>query len=123
MTKLLTTAIRKVKLIIIVKFVVYFLSFELGGKILGVTEQLGEYISSKEIVFPLTSKDVKPKKTWIEILNEAKRKGKSIKPVKHRKHLIPENIFCPNCGAPAKFIYFYVIVNGLQKYQCKLCSR
>jgi len=123
MTKLLTTVYKQFKLLI-VKIVVYFISFDLGGKILGVTQQLGEYISSKEIVFPLTRKDIKPKKTWTEIVDDCKRKGESIKPVKHKKkEPLPENIFCPECGAPAKFIYYYAKVDGLQKYQCKLCGR
>lgn len=122
MTKLLTTAYCKFKLIV-VKIVIYFLSLELGGKLLGVTNQLGEYISSKEIVFPLTRKDIKPKKTWVEILDESARKGELIKPVRHKKYPPSKNIFCPDCGAPPQYIYYNASVGGLQKYRCKLCGR
>ena len=122
MTKLFTTVVRKLKFLV-VKIVIYFLSFELGGKILGVTKQLGEYISSKEIVFPLNIKDIKPKKTWLEIIDEATRNGKKIKPVNYKKHSPSENIFCPDCGAPSKYIHYNAVVKGLQKFRCKLCHR
>lgn len=123
MVKLLNRLWRKYIVLLVVKTVVYFLSFDLGGKLLGVTKAVGEYISSEAEVLPLTRRDIKPKRTWIEILDESEKQNKTIKPIKHRKNPPPKNLFCPDCGAPPEYIYNDAILKSGQKYLCKLCGR
>jgi len=54
--------------------------------------------------------------------------GKPIKPVQHRKS-IPQDLTCPDCGAPVEYIYSNSPVYSpsskkkVQKYKCKICGR
>lgn len=59
-----------------------------------------------------------------QLLEEYKQKhGKELKPVKYRKNsknITPENITCPCCNAPSKYIYDNS--GGRGQYLCKVCK-
>lgn len=85
-------------------------------------------LTQKELLKPLLEEDVKPKLDWRELLAEAERKGKPIKPVKHRKPY-PYNEPCPGCNAPPEYHYNNAEVSPpgrkgkVQKAKCKVCGR
>ena len=84
-------------------------------------------LTQRELLKPLLEEDIKPKLDWRELLAEAERKGKPIKPVKHRKPY-PYSDPCPGCSAPPEYHYNNAVVclphkkKRVQKAKCKLCS-
>lgn len=73
--------------------------------------------------WPESAKPVIP---WETRLEDAKKSGNPIAPVKHRRQL--NAISCPNCGAPKDYLYNFGYDNGhsadesFHKVRCKVCG-
>ncbi len=66
----------------------------------------------------------KPSQNWKELLAEFQQThGCPLKPVKHRgpEQTVSEGAHCPNCHAPAEFLYFND-GNLRKQIRCKVCS-
>lgn len=63
------------------------------------------------------------KKDYRNILFEAESRGKPILPVRRIKPLYLDVGECPDCGAPAAYLYsFGKDPEGYQKFRCKVCK-
>lgn len=67
---------------------------------------------------PLFKKTVAVQMSFDDIIKQAEREGKELKPIKHRVSHSFEGT-CPYCGAPHQYIYDN---NGKGQYKCKACS-